>query len=93
MVHQIDAVDKENHTFSYTVIEGDHLGDELEKIAYETKIVAGSDGGSITKTTSKYFTKGDHGIKEELVNEEKEKALGLFKAVEAYLVANPDAYA
>ncbi|KAF3456292.1 hypothetical protein FNV43_RR00942 [Rhamnella rubrinervis] len=92
VVHQIDAVDTENHTFGYTVVDGDLLGEELEKIAYETKIVAGADGGSILKNTGKYFTMGDHGIKEEFVNEGKEKALALLKAVETYLVANPDAY-
>ena len=92
MVHQIDAVDAENLTYSYSVIEGDVIGDVLEKISYEVEIVAGSDGGSIVKNNSKYFTKGDHEIKEEQVKEGKEKASGLFKAVEAYLVANPDAY-
>ncbi|KAF3456293.1 hypothetical protein FNV43_RR00943 [Rhamnella rubrinervis] len=92
VVHKIDTVDTENHTFSHTVIEGDLLGDKLEKIAHETKIVAGSDGGSILKNTSKYFTKGDHGVDEQFVNEGKEKGIALLKAIEAYLVANPDAY-
>ncbi|KAH7513424.1 hypothetical protein FEM48_Zijuj12G0198400 [Ziziphus jujuba var. spinosa] len=92
VVHQIDAVDSENFTYSYSVIEGDVLGDLLEKISYDTKIVAGPNGGSIVKNTSTYYIKGDNQLSEEQVKEGKEKASGLFKAVEAYLVANPDAY-
>ena len=74
------------------MIEGDALSDILEKISYQTKIVASPDGGSILKSTSKYHTKGDHEIKEEQVKAGKEKASGLFKAVEGYLLAHPDLY-
>ena len=90
--HQVDALDADNFTYNYTVIEGDALGDAVEKISYETKLVASPDGGSIVKSTSKYHTKGDHEIKEENVKEGKEKASHLFKAIEVYLLANPDAY-
>ncbi|GLT32553.1 hypothetical protein SLA2020_072130 [Shorea laevis] len=88
--HKIDGIDKENFTYSYSVIEGDALMN-LEKICYETKFVAAPDGGSICKSSSKYYTIGEIEIKEEDVKAGKEKALGLFKAVEAYLFANPDA--
>ncbi|WRX20381.1 hypothetical protein QQP08_012868 [Theobroma cacao] len=64
----------------------------LEKISYETKFVAGPDGGSVCKSTSKYYTIGDIEIKEEQIKAGKERALGMYKAVEAYLLANPDAY-
>ncbi|GKU85382.1 hypothetical protein SLEP1_g61 [Rubroshorea leprosula] len=89
--HKIDGIDKENFTYSYSVIEGDALMNTLEKICYETKFVAAPDGGSICKSSSKYYTIGDIEIKEEDIKAGKEKALGLFKAVEAYLSANPDA--
>ncbi|KAH7513426.1 major allergen Pru ar 1 [Ziziphus jujuba] len=92
VVHQIDSVDTENLSYGYTVIEGDALGDVVEKITYQNKIVAGPEGGSIVKNTSTYYTKGDHEIKEEQIKAGKERSAGLFKAVEAYLVANPDAY-
>lgn len=91
-MHQIDALDSKSFTYSYSVIEGDVLGDLLEKISYDTRIVGGPNGGSILKNTSTYYTKGSHEIKEEEVKAGKEKASGLFKAVEGYLVANPDAY-
>ncbi|KAF3956011.1 hypothetical protein CMV_018831 [Castanea mollissima] len=90
--HRIDEIDHVNFTYSYSLIEGDALTDIIEKISYEIKLVASPDGGSILKSTSKYHTKGDHEIKEEQVKAGKEKAAGLFKAVEGYLLANPDAY-
>ncbi|XP_062108688.1 major allergen Pru av 1-like [Humulus lupulus] len=91
--HKVDKLDLDNFTFSYSVIEGDVLGDVIEKISYETKLVASADGtGSIAKRTSQYYTKDGHEISEESVNEGKDKASHLFKAIEAYLLSNPDAY-
>uniref|UniRef100_A0A2N9HHW4 Bet v I/Major latex protein domain-containing protein n=1 Tax=Fagus sylvatica TaxID=28930 RepID=A0A2N9HHW4_FAGSY len=90
--HRIDEIDNANFTYAYTLIEGDAISEALEKISYEIKLVASPDGGSILKSTSKYHTKGDHEIKEDQIKAGKEKASGLFKAVEGYLLANPDAY-
>ncbi|XWS08535.1 hypothetical protein CRYUN_Cryun40dG0011000 [Craigia yunnanensis] len=85
-----EGIDKENFSHSYSVIEGDALGNTLEKICYETKFVAAPGGGSICKSTSKYHTIGDIEIKAEQIKEGKEKAAVMYKAVEAYLLANPD---
>jgi len=90
--HQVDGLDKENLVYSYSIIEGDALMGVLEKISYEIKIEASSDGGSVCKNSSKYHTKGDVEITEEQIKGGKEKASGMFKAVEAYLLANPEAY-
>ncbi|KAK6930227.1 Bet v I/Major latex protein [Dillenia turbinata] len=90
--HKIEAIDKEKLTYAYTLIEGDALGDKLEKICYEVKFETGADGGSICKSSSKFYTKGDAELKEEEIKAGREKAMGLFKAVEAYLLANPDSY-
>ncbi|PRQ39336.1 putative START-like domain, Bet v I type allergen [Rosa chinensis] len=76
----------------YSMIEGDAISDKIEKISYETKLVASSDGGSVIKSTSNYHTKGDVEIKEEHVKAGKERAAGLFKIIESHLLANPDAY-
>lgn len=92
MKHKIDSIDKDNFTYCYSIIEGDVLSGKLEKISYETKFVASPDGGSIIKSISNYHPIGDVEIKEEHVKEGKEKASGLFKLVEGYLHANPDAY-
>lgn len=90
--HKIDALDKDNLTYSYTVIEGDALNEKIEKISYESKFIATADGGAIIKNTSKYHTVGEVEITEEQVKEGKERAFGLFKLLESYLHQNPDAY-
>ncbi|MBA0612582.1 hypothetical protein Godav_013168 [Gossypium davidsonii] len=92
MKQKVEAVDKENFVYIYSVIEGDALMNKLEKITYEIKLEAFPDGGSVCKTTSKYHTIGDFDLKEEGIKAGKEKASGIFKAIEAYLLANPDAY-
>lgn len=85
-------VDKEKLTYNYSVVEGDVLGDAVEKVSYTTKVVSCPDGGSIVKNTSTYYSKGDHVITEEEIKDSKEKSLSLVKVVVAHLVANHDAY-
>ncbi|KAF8392637.1 hypothetical protein HHK36_022986 [Tetracentron sinense] len=89
--HRIDALDKENLECKYTLIEGDALMDKLESINYEAKFEPSADGGCVIKKTSKYNTIGDFEIKEEQIKEGKERAMGMYKVVEAYLLANPEA--
>ncbi|KAG8369797.1 hypothetical protein BUALT_Bualt14G0051000 [Buddleja alternifolia] len=89
--HRFDAIDTENLTHSYSIIEGDALMGVLESITYHVKIVPTEDGGCICKNRSIYHTKGDvHEITEDKIKEGKEKAMAMFKAIEAYLHANPD---
>ncbi|KAB2092809.1 hypothetical protein ES319_A02G055800v1 [Gossypium barbadense] len=78
--------------YIYSVTEGDALMNKLEKITYEMKLEASPHGGSICKTTCKYYTIGDLELKEEGIKAGKEKAYGIFKAIEAYLLTNPNAY-
>ncbi|KAL8263152.1 hypothetical protein R6Q59_024501 [Mikania micrantha] len=47
---------------------------------------------TISKMTTTIYTHGDFEIKEEELKAGKQKVLGLYKVVEAYLVKNPDAY-
>ncbi|GLT32560.1 hypothetical protein SLA2020_072190 [Shorea laevis] len=91
--HRIDELDKENLVCKYTMIEGDALGEKLEYISYEVKFEDGGDGGSVCKMTSNYHTVGEFEIKEEEIKAGKEKAVGIYKVVEAYLLENPNAYA
>ncbi|KAB1213909.1 Major pollen allergen Bet v 1-M/N [Morella rubra] len=83
--YRMDKVDDANFKYGYSLVEGDALGEVLEKISSETTFVQCPDGGCILKRTSKYFIKGDHEIKnirKKQVNSGKEKVLF---AVEAYL--------
>ncbi|XP_058212570.1 major allergen Pru ar 1-like isoform X2 [Rhododendron vialii] len=88
---RVDAIDKENFTYSYSIIEGDALMGLFESVSYHIKIVPTPDGGSICKNRSIYHTKGDAQVTEEEIKAGKEKASGMFKAVESYLLANPNA--
>ncbi|GMJ12258.1 MLP-like protein 423 [Hibiscus trionum] len=89
--HKVNELDKDNLFYSYSVIEGDILKNILEKITYDVKFVAGPDGGAICKRTTKFYSIGDVEIKEEAIKAGMERQARVFKAVEDYLVANPDA--
>ncbi|KAK6146009.1 hypothetical protein DH2020_019878 [Rehmannia glutinosa] len=90
--YRVDELNEKTFTYGYTLIEGDSLVDKLGKITYEVKFEESADGGSISKVTSKYFTVGDFSLKEEEVKAGKERVLAMYKAVEAFLIQNPDAY-
>ncbi|XP_057475518.1 major allergen Pru ar 1-like [Actinidia eriantha] len=87
--HRTDGLDKENFTYSYSIIEGGAL-DIFESISYHIKIVATPDGGCICKNRSIYQPKCDAQVSEEKIKAGKKRASNIFKKVEAYLLANPD---
>ncbi|THG03855.1 hypothetical protein TEA_000569 [Camellia sinensis var. sinensis] len=91
--HRVDEVNKEAFKYRYTLIEGDLLMGKFEKICYEMELVPTLDGGSISKSTSKYYPLGDLVLNEEEIKAGMDKAGGMFKVVEDYLIQNPDAYA
>lgn len=66
------------------------LDESLEKVEFETNIVVGSDGGSIVKISVKYHTKGDAVLSDAVREETKAKGTGLIKAIEGYVLANPN---
>ncbi|XP_028756692.1 class-10 pathogenesis-related protein 1-like [Neltuma alba] len=80
--HKVDAVDKDNFVYNYTLVESDTFPETLEKIAVETKLAAAPNGGSVVKVTVNYVTKGDAKPSEEELKIGKQKGDGLFKAVE-----------
>ncbi|XP_024024979.1 major allergen Pru av 1 [Morus notabilis] len=89
---RLDSIDHDNFSYSHSLIGGYVLSPEVEKISHETKFVASPSGGSIVKTTTKFYAVGDFQVDEAKAKEGKEKATGLFKLVEGFLHANPDAY-
>ncbi|XLT90363.1 hypothetical protein HN873_012038 [Arachis hypogaea] len=88
--HKVDALDAENFVYHYSIIEGTVLPENLEKISNEYKLVPRDDGGCIIKSINKYYTEGDEQLTKEFLNVGKEKSAAFTKAVEAYLLANPD---
>ncbi|KAL9314880.1 hypothetical protein ACSQ67_020332 [Phaseolus vulgaris] len=91
--HRIDAIDPEKLTYSYAVIEGDGALEKVDSISHEIKFEATEEGGCKTKNVSTYHPKAGVDVKEEDFKAAKEEGLALLKVVDAYLVANPEAYA
>lgn len=90
VLHKIDAIDDANLGYDYSIVGGTGLDETLEKVTFETKVVPGLDGGSIGKVSVKYHTKGDAALSDAVRAETKAKGDGLFKAIEGYVLANPD---
>nr|GMD81716.1 major allergen Pru ar 1-like [Ipomoea batatas] len=61
--------------------------DELNEEAFTYKYTL------VGATLCKYYTKGDFKLNEEEIKAGKEKVMGMYKAVEAFLLQNPEAYA
>ncbi|GAU37480.1 hypothetical protein TSUD_207160 [Trifolium subterraneum] len=90
VLHKIDAIDEANLGYNYSIVGGAGLSDTVEKISFEAKLVEGPNGGSIGKMTVKVQTKGDAKPIEKEVEEGKAKGDALFKAIEGYILANPN---
>ncbi|MDV3201223.1 MAG: hypothetical protein Q8877_03480 [Sweet potato little leaf phytoplasma] len=75
-------------TYDYSIVGGPGLDESLEKITFESKLLPGPDGGSIGKIKVKFHTKGDV-LPDNVRDEAKFRGVGLFKAVEGYISANP----
>ncbi|KAG4210484.1 hypothetical protein ERO13_A02G052100v2 [Gossypium hirsutum] len=91
--HRVDVLDKDNSLYTYVVIESDFFNNVVEKISYETKFVAAADGGTSIKITTTFYTIGDIQITPDLmlqIKEASEKLALVLKAIENYVLANPD---
>lgn len=77
------------------MIEGDALKESLlTSVVYEFELVDDGNGGSICKMLSEYYTESDVKISEEEIEFGKENAYNqIYKRIENYLLANPEAYA
>ncbi|KAJ8646744.1 hypothetical protein MRB53_008492 [Persea americana] len=90
---RVDAVDDQKHIFKYSVIEGGLIGKKVKSTSFELKFNEATDGGSVCKLSGEYETIEDRLPTEEETKEMIGGMIGMFKAVEGYLLANPDAYA
>ncbi|KAL3727589.1 hypothetical protein ACJRO7_032342 [Eucalyptus globulus] len=90
---RVDVLDEETLTCVYRLIEGSQLMEKFESIAYEVNFEPTPNGGSKSRIASTYYTKGDFQLNEEEIKAGRERGLGIYIAVEAYLLQNPDAYA
>ena len=95
--HRVDELDEKKCQCKYTVIEGDVLKEKkLTSVVYEFELVddGSGGGGSICKMLSEYYTEQGVEISEEDIEFGKENAYNqIYKRIENYLLANPEAYA
>ncbi|KAJ8646749.1 hypothetical protein MRB53_008497 [Persea americana] len=66
---------------------------QVKSTSFELKFNEATDGGSVCKLSGEYETIEDRLPTEEETEEMIGGMIGMFKAVEGYLLANPDAYA
>ncbi|KAK3417997.1 major allergen Pru ar 1 [Eucalyptus grandis] len=90
---RVDVLDEETMTCVYKLIEGGQWLEKFESVAYEIMFGPTPDGGSKTILASTYYPKGNFQFDDEEIKAGRERGLGIYKAVEAYLLQNPDAYA
>ncbi|KDP26937.1 hypothetical protein JCGZ_21030 [Jatropha curcas] len=90
--NRIDAIDKDNFIYNYTTFEGALWSNTIEKVSYEIKLVSAPNGGSIVKSIGKDYAKGDAKIDGEVIKAGEQQILAMFKVIETYLLANPNAY-
>ncbi|XP_056168019.1 major strawberry allergen Fra a 1-3-like isoform X3 [Syzygium oleosum] len=87
--HKIDALHSSSFYCKYTMIKSDIKFDKIDSVVEEVKFIAAG-SGCVCKMTSEYHVHESCELKEEDIKKGKDIALELFKAVEEYLVANPD---
>ncbi|NP_001296627.1 ABA-responsive protein ABR18-like [Cicer arietinum] len=90
VLHKIEAIDEANLGYNYSIVGGAGLSETVERYHFEAKLCEGPNGGSIGKVSVKYQTKGDAKPNEKEVQEGKAKGDALFKAIEGYVLANPN---
>ncbi|XP_058111818.1 pathogenesis-related protein STH-2-like [Magnolia sinica] len=89
---RIDEIDDNNRLFKYSVIEGGLLGKKVKSTTFILEFKDGIDGGSICKFHGEFETVEGNLPKEEETKEMMGNMAGMFKAVEGYLLENPNAY-
>ncbi|CAA6669126.1 unnamed protein product [Spirodela intermedia] len=86
-----DVLDGENFVFKYTVVDGGFLGSRISSYSFEFSFTV-SGAGSKGKLTLSYETADETPLSEEEVGKIIFGSDAMIKALEGYLLANPDAY-
>ncbi|MGD7361308.1 pathogenesis-related BetVI family protein, partial [Ralstonia pseudosolanacearum] len=87
---RIDLLDKDNFECKLALIEGGDIGDKLESATYHVKVVPAAGGGSVYKIHNEVKTCSGVEPNNEKVEESKKGITDSFKAIEAYVLANPN---
>ncbi|KAF7813536.1 pathogenesis-related protein 2-like [Senna tora] len=83
---KLEEIDEANFGYKYSVVEAKDFPDKVEKTTHDVKLLEGPNGGTIAKDTVSYFYKGD--VPPTDFKAAKDKVHGIFKHLEAHLLAN-----
>ena len=89
---RLDFLDADGCECRSTLLEGGHVGTVIETATSCIKVEPAAGGGSVVKVESTYKLLPGVEEGEYEVAKAKESVTAIFKAAEAYLIANPDAY-
>ncbi|KAL6644921.1 hypothetical protein ACP70R_016529 [Stipagrostis hirtigluma subsp. patula] len=91
MKERLEFLDADKCECKSTLIEGGGIGVAIETATSHIKVEPVTGGGSVVKVESTYKLLPGVDVKDEIAKA-KESVTAIFKAAEAYLLANPDAY-
>ena len=91
MKERLEFLDADKCECKSTLVEGGGIGVAIETATSHIKVEPSADGGSVVKVDSTYKLLPGVEVKDEIAKA-KESVTAIFKAAEAFLVANPDAY-
>ncbi|KAL6901928.1 hypothetical protein ACP4OV_004804 [Aristida adscensionis] len=91
MKERLEFVDADKCECKSTLIEGGGIGVAIETATSHIKVEPAAGGGSVVKVDSTYKLLPGVEVKDEIAKA-KDSVTAIFKAAEAYLLANPDAY-
>ncbi|KAF3322741.1 pathogenesis-related protein 1-like protein [Carex littledalei] len=88
---KFDFVDHEKLECKTTLLEGGGIGIKLESASSQIKFERKDDGGCVCQVVATYKLLPEVELRDES-EAAKQSFVGIIKAAEAYLLANPDAY-
>ncbi|XP_074576937.1 pathogenesis-related protein B-like [Curcuma longa] len=91
--NKIEVLDEATFTFKNSTVEGGLLGVLVSSLTYESVFVPTGADSCVAKIKFEYETIGDKDLGEEELKATRDGSIGVLKAVEGYLLANPDVYA
>ncbi|KAL2338991.1 hypothetical protein Fmac_013437 [Flemingia macrophylla] len=91
-ITEIVAIDKEKYEYKYIAREGRRIGENLEKVYIEYKMIPREDGGCIIKKATKHYTKNNHTLDENYLKADDNLTISCMKLVDDFLLAHPEYY-
>ncbi|KAK1280063.1 hypothetical protein QJS04_geneDACA004511 [Acorus gramineus] len=90
---RIDVLDEEKFAYKYTLVEGGRIGEAYESATYEVRFEPrGDDRGCVCRVEGVFNAYSDDGFGEEEIGALRDAVVGKYRAVEAFLIGNPEAY-